>query len=334
VLFRSAQLHCVVQIHTVDAAARDKLGGELVALAADCGVSELIPREDGTRLDGNTLGPSRRLVHFGYTDGIARPDVVWDGGPVRDGQVSFRHFVLGYSDETCWSAPGPRAAAAELVRGSSYGAFCWIYQDVATFNRFLRDNGPLMFPELSPPAAEELLAAKLLGRWRDGTPLVVPRDRPDAATDNTFDYASDAEGRACPFSAHVRVMNPRGDALRPVVVEGVPSVLRRGTPYGKVLEGVEDDGCDRGLIGVFLCSDIRRQIYTLTGWGQRTDFAESSRGADRRQDALIGNRVAPADNRFVAPGAAAAPTLPAFVRIKGAALLLYPGRSTLQALSA
>jgi hypothetical protein len=218
-----------------------------------------------------------------------------------------------------------------------------MYQDVATFTAFLRTEGPRLFPDLTPADAEERLAAKLMGRWRDGTPLVTSPDHPDPAqvAANAFGYADqDPDGRACPFSAHIRVVNPRDQALDPLV-DSVPSVLRRGMPYGAPLAGDEDDGVDRGILGLFLCTDLRRQIYTLTGWIQRNDFSPVYNANRRAQDALVANRaLSGAVTDFVLPGEgrdggpAAIRALPDFVHTKGTLFLLYPGRTMLQALAA
>src|SRR5919112_1456014 len=47
-----------------------------------------------------------RDVHFGYRDGISQPDVAWDDGPRRTGQLDFRRILLGYSTPEHSSAPG------------------------------------------------------------------------------------------------------------------------------------------------------------------------------------------------------------------------------------
>jgi hypothetical protein len=173
-----------------------------------------------------------------------------------------------------------------------------------------------------------------MGRWRDGTPLVLSPERPDPdqADRDDFGYSDiDPDGRRCPFSAHIRVMNPRDQELD-VTVAGVPAVLRRGTPYGPPLAGTEDDGRDRGLIGIFLCSDIGRQILTLTMWARKNDFSPVYDGSPHVQDALIGNRVTK-DPSFTVPGAGIVEALPSFLTTKGTALALYPGRATLHALT-
>jgi hypothetical protein len=182
-----------------------------------------------------------------------------------------------------------------------------------------------------------------MGRWRDGTPLVTSPHHPDPAqaAANDFGYADqDPDGRACPFSAHIRVVNPRDQALF-AVADAVPSVLRRGMPYGPPLEGDEDDGVDRGILGLFLCTDLRRQLYTLTGWIERNDFSPVYNANRRVQDAVVANRALPgAVTDFVLPGEgrnggpATVRALPDFVHTKGTLFLLYPGRTMLQALAA
>ena len=61
------------------------------------------------------------------------------------------------------------------------------------------------------------LAAKLLGRWPSGAPLVLAPDddRPDLRAANDFKYFhADRAGLRCPLGAHIRRANPR-DTLDP-----------------------------------------------------------------------------------------------------------------------
>jgi deferrochelatase/peroxidase EfeB len=336
--FATEDVHCVVHLYaqTDDAAA---VAMQAVRdLAGANGVTELVPRQDGTILQGRWFVP--RMMHFGYLDGISQPDIYWDDDPPHSpAQIDFRHFLLGYSTDKCPSAPatGP---AADFARNSAYGLFRWIYQDVAAFNRFLSTEGPQLFPQLSGADAEELLAAKMMGRWRDGTPLVLSPDRPDPqlTRSNDFGYlAEDPHGLRCPFSAHIRIVNPRDTPLDPIVVDGVPRVLRCGMPYGPPLEATTDDGVDRGLVGMFLCADLRRVVYSLTSWVAQNNFSPVYNANRRVQDPLFGNRAMPGTSaEFILPGAVdttAVKSLPDFVYTKGTAFLLYPGKTALTALS-
>ena len=189
----------------------------------------------------------------------------------------------------------------------------------------------------------------MLGRWRDGTPLVLSPDGPNPAFANRddFGYAADPQGLRCPFSSHVRVVNPRDQPLDlrvtgtpesgPPPFGPVPKVLRRGSPYGPELVGDQDDNEDRGLVGLFLVASIRFQIYTLTRWMKVTNFSPLFRGRTNAQDALFANRDNPgAATDMVIPtedGPVSLPGLPNFIRSKGIAFFLLPSMPTLRALA-
>jgi deferrochelatase/peroxidase EfeB len=85
--------------------------------------------------------------------------------------------------------------------------------------------------------------------------------------------------RACAvlLTAHIRVANPRDQKLKDLVISTVPPggplLLRRGLPYGPELQGETDDGVDRGLVGLFLCSNLRAQFFMIMNWINKADFS-------------------------------------------------------------
>jgi Dyp-type peroxidase family len=198
---------------------------------------------------------------FGFKDGISHPAIEGSGiagsnpyeRPFKAGE-----FILGYRNEMGELPPMPSPEI--LGRNGTYVVFRKLHQDVAAFRRFLRANA-------ADAADEELLAAKIVGRWRSGAPLSLSPDRDDpvlgadAARNNAFLYhQDDAKGIKCPIGSHIRRMNPR-DA----VVTGdtrLHRMIRRGTNYGPHLaEGtLEDDGADRGLCFVFVGASLARQF--------------------------------------------------------------------------
>ena len=111
-----------------------------------------------------------------------------------------------------------------------------LHQDVALFRHVLRDAA-----QLYEGGDEQKLAAKVVGRWPNGTPLdlspeatapeLQARERPT----NDFRYDADPDGLRCPLGAHIRRSNPR-DALG---FDGHLSfrhrMIRRGMPYGPAL---------------------------------------------------------------------------------------------------
>lgn len=78
----------------------------------------------------------------------------------------------------------------------------------------------------APPMAADPLAAKLVGRWRSGTPLAQAPDRDqrsrDPRNDNDFGYSDDPEGTKTPRFAHIRKVYPR-DGAAPGEVEAQTS---------------------------------------------------------------------------------------------------------------
>jgi Dyp-type peroxidase family len=340
--FATSAIHALVQLtgHTTDDIASSSTA--VRALAAASAVIELIPTKDGTPIDGRHLGGGR--LHFGYRDGLSQPKVAWSDASMDATTINFRHFLLGHSSPDISSSPKAvpsraiaSAAAVALVADGCYAVFKWIYQDVARFNRFLETEGPKLAPGRSAEEGQELLAAKLMGRWRDGTPLVLSPDRPSPAlaASNDFGYRDvDPDGVRCPFAAHVRVVNPRDQELSPTEFGVVPRVLRRGTPFGPPLEGTSDDGQLRGLVGVFLCASISAQVYKLTSWMKRTDF--SPKFTDPvGQDPLANRGVPGASTTFEIPSPSGTTTvgLTDFTRTLGTAFFFVPSVSGLRQLA-
>ncbi|HEX8450405.1 MAG TPA: hypothetical protein VF652_12505 [Allosphingosinicella sp.] len=340
--FKGEAVSCFVHLHAVGEAQRESATAEILEEASAAGLTELIPRASGGRLDGAFLGPGPAgkgaRLHFGYVDGLSNGKVAWEGAPSPERPIDFRSVVVGHYDDRFPCAPA-RDPAAAVLRDSSYLVFRWIYQDVAAFERFLTQKAPPLFPRLPTAEARELLAAKIMGRWRDGTPLCLSPESPAPdRCEESFDFARDVQGLACPVSSHVRVMNPRDQELSGMAVTtGVPQIVRRGMPYGPELKGEKDDGIDRGILGIFVCASIREQFMRLAAWAQRNNFSNAFPAHGRDQDALIGNRSVPgATKEFRIPkgpaGGGTVTGLPDFVRTKGTQYLLIPSGQALSRL--
>jgi Dyp-type peroxidase family len=220
--------------------------------------------------------------HFGYRDAIGAPAVENSGAAPWPGQDVVRtgEFILGYHDEANRMPPMPEPAI--LGRHGSYMVMRKLRQDVAAFRAFLAAQAAALGID------EELLAAKLMGRWRSGAPLALAPDHDDPALgadperNNDFKYRDDdPKGYVVPLSSHIR----RGMArdAQPEAIADVQRhrVLRGGIPYGPPLpEGAPDDGVDRGLIFVFFGASIERQFeFVQTVWMNDGDFMEQ--GTDR-----------------------------------------------------
>src|SRR5579859_1076037 len=173
---------------------------------------------------------------FGFHDGISQP--VIDGLPraSRAGggpAVPAGEFVLGYPNAYGQFTDRPLlppsadpgrllpadpagSGAADLGRNGSYLVLRQLEQDVGGFWHYARQAARR--PDGAADAERAVaLAAKMVGRWPSGAPLVKTPDRDDPRLggDNDFRYYhADPLGLACPLGAHIRRMNPR-DSLPP-----------------------------------------------------------------------------------------------------------------------
>ena len=292
----------------------------------------------GFRPDGGRL-------HFGYRDGVTAPAVNWQEAPVPGG-VDYREFILGYPNAVYPTPPQRPGTWQEFAKEGSFACLSWIYQDVAAFNAFLRETAASVSGLSGEAAPEEWLASRVMGRWRDGSPVAVHPDRapPAADLDDRFDYAEDPRGERCPLTAHIRVAYGRDQPMsfpnRVRFPNGAPRLMRRGFSYGPPLAGTEDDGRDRGVVGFFFCGRVNEQFYTVLRWMQQTDFSDVFEGQPeglKRQDALTGQRPHGATNPNLllenADGKSVEIGLRSFIRYRGVAVLFAPSLSSIRLLA-
>ncbi|MBV9171268.1 MAG: peroxidase, partial [Chloroflexi bacterium] len=228
--------------------------------------------------------------HFGFADPISQPpiegaDTPWypgDGVLEEDGTwrpLKPGEFLLGYEDEAGFEGtaqPSPR----ELRLNGTYLVFRKLYQDVAAFRRYLHTAAKSLYAA-DEEHHQELVAAKIMGRWRSGCPVDLSPDKDDLAIAadperrNNFTYEDDPEGLRCPLGAHLRRSNPRATELKRATAVRRHRLIRRGVEYGPHLEDgvLEDDGVDRGLVNMFIQADIERQFeFVQKEWMKGGEF--------------------------------------------------------------
>ena len=314
--FGSSDAHVLVAIY-----ANDDAGLEAMLDKARQSHSDLPAIEVLYRLRFSELPGGRNP--FGFKDGLHNPRVqgALTASPLENGpMLKAGEIVLGYPDEDGHIAIAPSPDI--LRRNGTYVAVRKFHTRVAEFRRYLRDNSASL-------EEEELLAAKMVGRWRSGAPLVLAPSRDDEALgadpdrNNQFSYADDDKGLACPFSAHIRRVNPR-DALRDdVVAVDRHRFIRRGTNFGPPLpDGVmEDDGVDRGGVFLLIGTDLGRQFeFVQSQWIANGNFI----GHGQEQDPLLGNCDQPGD--FTIPHRPIRRRLhglPQFATVRGGEVLLH-----------
>jgi Dyp-type peroxidase family len=211
---------------------------------------------------------------FGFRDGISQPAIEGTdipGSNPHESPLKAGEFVLGYPDELSERPAIPQPGI--LGRNGSYVAFRKLHQRVAAFRRYLSEHA-------ATDADQELLAAKMMGRWRSGAPLARcplhddPELGGDSRANNAFLFAGDdAIGYKTPCGSHIRRMNPRDADVAGVV--RLHRMIRRGTSYGPPLPPgiLEDDGVDRGLMFAFVGAHLGRQFeFVQSEWMNDGNF--------------------------------------------------------------
>lgn len=306
---------------------------------------------------------ARATEPFGFRDGISQP--LFAGTRLGDAHpeqvVRTGEFILGYHNEHDRFPPTPTVAAdregacwlrpahdddsrRDLGRNGSYLVVRQLEQDVASFWSYVENHAG------DGAQAGEALAAKLVGRWRDGTPLTLspePRtsrsgDRDSEALlgENDFGFmAADAHALRCPVGSHIRRSNPRdsltlGDAEASRRTTRRHRILRRGRSYGPpAVEPLhEDDEEKRGLMFACLNADIGRQFeFVQQTWVDSPSFG----GLHHERDPLIGSQpegggamtvpACPVRHRLTG--------LPRFVTVRGGAYFFLPSVAALRFLA-
>ncbi|KIJ38727.1 hypothetical protein M422DRAFT_176170, partial [Sphaerobolus stellatus SS14] len=232
--------------------------------------------------------------HFGYLDGISQPGLNGITTNPIPGQtmVDPGKILLGMTGDTM--------TRPSWAKGGSFLAFRQLRQFVPEFNQFLTKNA-IRLPGLSVAQGADLLGARMIGRWKSGTPvdLAPVTDNLAIANNhamiNNFDYTHQGsdittDQTHCPFTAHTRKTAPRAD-LTPVDVNH--HILRAGIPYGPELTSGEiasgKTSQDRGLAFVAYQSNLGAGFQFLQQkWANNPNFVFGKNISSPGFDPIIG----------------------------------------------
>lgn len=346
------RLHALLLLYGRNAEVMAELLRDETARATERNALRVLDVVEPEPLPGHVAVGKFGVEHFGFADGMSQPVIRGSGQDERfGGEEASRHvvapgeFVLGYPNGYDKLTPVPRitlpdGASVEIGRNGTYLVARQLEQDVLGFRRFLRRAASALDGDADPDA-EERFAAKLVGRWRSGAPLVRSphRDDADLATDNAFAYAAvDPHGERCPLGSHIRRANPR-DAISPeparaLEITNLHRIIRRGRVYGSGLaeDATEDDGVGRGLFFMCVNANIERQFeFVQQTWLNNPKFGELYDD----QDPVMG--TPPEDGGVFtvqrSPFATRVHELPNFVTVRGGAYFFLPGVRALRALA-
>jgi Dyp-type peroxidase family len=247
---------------------RRRRGAVAAAMAAG-GVTELFS-QPAARLPGHR-------EHFGFSDGFGQPWIDVPGARdhepgqgTPDGRGGWRpvalgEFLLGHLDEEGVLPEAPKPEA--LARNGTYLVYRKLRQDVGAFREFIRVQSRVLGLDA------ERVAAAMIGRWPDGSPLRLSPEKPDPdlardrGRNNDFTYRGDVQGFACPIGAHIRRANPRDgldfeDRRHHELLISRHRMIRRGITYG---DPFPEGSSDRGLLFMAAMASLSRQFEFVQG---------------------------------------------------------------------
>ncbi len=200
------------------------------------------------------------VEHFGYADGVSQP--------------AFLQKQLAEVTSKYWKPEAPlKLVLIDDPNGTkdiSFGSFL-VFRKLEQNVKGFKTAEAKLAESLRLP--QELAGAMAVGRYEDGTPLVLqPGDGGWAGSHkpivpNDFNYAGDPDGFKCPFHAHIRKSNPRLESVGSFAanddVELGHRIARRGITYGGPLSTADlEDLPEKGVGLLFMCyqSDIWEQF--------------------------------------------------------------------------
>jgi Dyp-type peroxidase family len=299
--------------------------------------------------------------HFGFHDGVSQPFVegLSKTGP-ESNTVRAGEFVLGYRNEYGLYTTSPLVEAAtdrsdvlptalaassrrDFGRNGTYLVFRQLLQDVEGFWRYAASAAE------AGESSAIAVAAKMVGRWPSGAPLVLSPDHDDdsRSDDNDFSFHDpDLFGDRCPVGSHIRRANPR-DSLEPdpgstasVAVNKRHRLLRRGRSFGRRIEiaaalaGADPPSQDheRGLHFICLNANIARQFeFVQHTWLNNPKFGDLYGDPDP----LVGATDGPRSFTIQRPPVRRRlPEMPSFVTVRGGGYFFMPGIRALRYLAA
>ncbi|WP_435623176.1 Dyp-type peroxidase [Flagellimonas sp.] len=231
----------------------ENLKKEFERLPAELKISPM-----GQRLPGNK-------EHFGFKDGISQPFV--PGLTKKKNLVGYGElpnlpgdYIFGYpssreEDQT------PFFGSLASKNGSLL-VYLQLKQNTKEFDEYLTRAVIELKKKYSDlKISKGWLAAKLMGRWKDGTPI--------EQTESENKY-----GLGCPFSSHIHKAYPRRKLNTIPITKS--RILRRGIPYGDS----QDKKAEKGLLFICYQTSLKSQFEFIYGNMLDSDFPLPNSGFD------------------------------------------------------
>ncbi|MBC7872754.1 MAG: peroxidase, partial [Ferruginibacter sp.] len=314
------EIHLLLMVFGKDEAASNEYCNQLRQKFPLAGLKEV------HQLSGYILPDGKE--HFGFREGISQPAIIGSGVKgINNDNVNPGEFLMGYKNEYNVYPDTPLlkekqgetglltddaggSGFKDLGRNGTYFVLRQLKEDVDGFWNFLNEH--TKNDEGANPEESTKLAAKMMGRWPSGAPLVKfpDKDPGGLSDDNDFNYIKeDKLGYKCPFGAHARRANPRDNFEETGPKESLKltrrhRIIRRTRLYGENFTASATHHTPNAEVGIFFgCfnADISRQFeFIQYTWANYPKFKQLY--AD--PDPFIGVRESPGpgvDQNFTIP---------------------------------
>ncbi|MFS4438325.1 cytochrome P450 [Paracoccaceae bacterium GXU_MW_L88] len=332
----------VVMIYAAEEAERDALYDEVL---------ETAERHGCTRVSDVFMNLSKTKPHvepFGFADGISQPVIRGTPrsfrNPHPDHVISAGEVLCGYPDDRGITSPSPavlRNSDPQMIlpqypgeefgylsdfgRNGAYLVIRELWQHADAFHGYCKTQAArLNAKHARRDITQDWVAAKIVGRWQNGSSLLRHPYKPGDERDNDFRFGNeDPQGLRCPLGAHIRRANPRDslgvDRDAQVGLSNRHRILRVGRNYQR--------GEEEGLMFMCLNADLERQFeFIQQTWMNNSGF----HGVKNEHDPLVANNSA--ENQYVIPtrqGGMVLNGFKPFVTTRGGGYFFMPGRRAL-----
>jgi deferrochelatase/peroxidase EfeB len=215
--------------------------------------------------------PERTVIreHFGYHDGNGQPTIEQSSKipPFRQNLIHLGEVLVGRTNASDPEYVDDSDAAADIVARMAWlgnGSFLVMrkYRQYVNRLRAVVAATAVTLPGGATESNTDLVYAKLMGRYLDGTPVIDP---PNSGVRNNFIYENVDPG-LCPVTAHIRLANPRPAKRAKGEAGRMPRVMRRSMSYGPTFDSVPSDDIDRGLVFMAFCASLSEQYEVIQRW--------------------------------------------------------------------
>ncbi len=182
---------------------------------------------------------------FGFRDGISNPRF-FPGDNYKE------KLGTNYEEPSVLKVvlrPDFRAGGSTSHSCGSFVVFMKLEQNIENFNNAVEQ----LVRRAGEGARRDLILAQLIGRFQDGTPLVLSDKPNDKISKINFDYSDDKKGFKCPLHAHIRKANPMGKNNKQ------KRIVRRGMFYGVDTKGKKG----KGMLFMSFQSDLELQFEDI-----------------------------------------------------------------------